>query len=232
MNNLGTEYSWAKTSEMYQNTSIVSVYLMLNNYLWQQKSCKMPLKCIFCVTRVIFHLSVDYRFPHTAIVKTSASQYRENNHRFTAYAFRITTSLLSRLNSFICPQIKSNAYLVQSYVLHKALSLWKQKARILKYIWVSGCCGSDGLYLLPLMKNSNPLSHAPLLKSSFILSWSRCSWFCCIRWNSTTVSKILWNEFEAEESNTTRDLLLRKHIFLKNNTFIFISLQKGNVSIQ
>lgn len=123
-------------------------------------------------------------------------------------------------------------------------SLWKQKtgvsvfiykysiySNILKYIRVSGCCGSDGLYLPPLMKNSNPLSHAPLLKPSFILSCSRCSWFCCIKWNSTTVSKILWNEFEAEESKIykTGDLQLRKHIILKNSTFIFISLQKDNV---
>lgn len=42
----------------------------------------------------------------------------------------------------------------------------------------------------------------------------------------TIISKILWTEFEAEQRKTTKILLLRKHIFLKNNTFIFICLRK------
>lgn len=42
---------------------------------------------------------------------------------FRAYAFRLAASFFLRLNSFTCPQIKSNAYLVQSYVfLNLALS--------------------------------------------------------------------------------------------------------------
>lgn len=44
----------------------------------------------------------------------------------------------------------------------------------------------------------------------------------------TAISKILWNELEAEQSKTRKDLWLRKHYFLKNNA-IFISLKKDNV---
>lgn len=43
----------------------------------------------------------------------------------------------------------------------------------------------------------------------------------------TPISKILWNELEAEQSKRRRDLWLRKHCFLKN--IIFISLRKDNV---
>lgn len=34
MNNLVSEYAWAKTTEMYLNALTVSAYLMLKTYLW------------------------------------------------------------------------------------------------------------------------------------------------------------------------------------------------------
>lgn len=129
------------------------------------------------------------------------------------------------------PQINSNVSLGKSYVfLNSAANyylffcFWKEKIRIWKSTRVSGCYGPGGLELPSLMKKIDHLLHAPLLKLFFILSFPRysCSYQYQMKFLQYKLSffKIIWSRMT---------LLLRKHIFLMNNTFIFISLKKDNV---